>query len=165
MMSHYFGLEKVTSETVAIMEMSKKRMQYLEESAKLGKERLQRELKEIEKELLTTKELIKHFEQLENEARFRLLEVSKESANYSQQAINQAYERAKEILLELGSLRERERQLNLRYDELECSLKDTNEHLMAVLQRRYLASEIIHAQEEERVARDIHDGPAQFRLI
>ena len=95
MMSHYFGLEKVTSETVAIMEMSKKRMQYLEESAKLGKERLQRELKEIEKELLTTKELIKHFEQLENEARFRLLEVSKESANYSQQAINQAYERAK----------------------------------------------------------------------
>lgn len=163
MMSHYFGLEKVTSETVAIMEMSKKRMQYLEESAKLGKERLQRELKEIEKELLTTKELIKHFEQLENETRFRLLEVSKESANYSQQAINQAYERAKEILLELGSLRERERQLNLRYDELECSLKDTNEHLMAVLQRRYLASEIIHAQEEERrrVAREIHDGPAQ----
>ena len=162
-MAHYSSLEKITAETVAIMEMSKKRMQYLEESAELSKERLLKELKGIQNELLTTTKQIKHFEKLENEIWLQLLQVSKELANHLQQTLNQAYDRAKEIFLELGSLRERERQLNFRRNEVECSLKDTNEHLTAVLQRRHLASEIIHAQEEERrrVAREIHDGPAQ----
>ena len=163
MMTHNSSLDKVTAETVAIMEMSRKRMQYLEESAKLGKERIQKELNDVQKELLTTNEQIKHFEQLENEAWLQLLQVSKGFANQEEKTINQAYDRAKEILLEFGALRERERQLNYRRNELENSLKDTNEHITAVLQRRHLASEIIHAQEEERrrVAREIHDGPAQ----
>jgi len=155
------GLEKVTTETVAIMEMSKQRMHYIEENARIEKGRLQKKFEEIQSELLKTKEQIKHFEKMEKEAWHNFEETCAGFNNHL--TYKQAYEQAREIILELGSLRERERQLTLKNAELEHSLLDINDHLTAVLQRQYLASEIIQAQEEERrrVAREIHDGPAQ----
>lgn len=161
------NLEKVAAETMAIMEMSKQRMHYIEENARVEQERLQKEFAIIEQKLLSTTEQIKSFEEKEEETGRYLQRVSKglikDAPEKSDEVLNQAYGHMKDILLELGALREREKQLVYRRNELTDSLQDSNKHLTAVLQRRHLASEIIHAQEEERrrVAREIHDGPAQ----
>ena len=102
-----------------------------------------------------------------------------------------AYEETKDIQIRLCLERQREIQLREKRDDLERSLKsmlnilnqsehlmmqlgvalgflkgnleDVSGHLSDINERRNLAAQIIKAQEEERrrVARDIHDGPAQ----
>jgi two-component system sensor histidine kinase DegS len=140
---------------------------------------------------MLTIEKVDSLERLEKVARIRLMEVSKNFQKYCEQEIKLAYEKAREIQIELGSLREREAQLKMRRAELERSirkllvtvdkaeglvtqvgvvldylggnLKWINDELEVVNQKRLLAPRIIQAQEEERrrVAREIHDGPAQ----
>jgi two-component system sensor histidine kinase DegS len=54
-------------------------------------------------------------------------------------------------------------QVGVVFDYLGGNLKNINDQLEVAMQRRQLAPRIIQAQEEERrrVAREIHDGPAQ----
>jgi two-component system sensor histidine kinase DegS len=185
------SLEKVVAETLTAIEKSKKEIQYIANNARTEKERLQEELAVIQNELMTTIEQVDHLEELEKAARLHLLKVSKEFTKYTEKDAHLAYDRARDLQVQLGSLREREKQLNLRRNELERNLKkmrltmhkaeklntqvgvvfdylggnlkNINDQLTVVMQRRHLASEIIRAQEEERrrVAREIHDGPAQ----
>jgi len=119
------------------------------------------------------------------------MEVSRNYQKYSEEEMRESYEEARELQVELGILREREAQLKLRRNELERTLrkmqntvekaenlmtqvsvvldylggnlKKLNNQLAVANQKRYFAPKIIQAQEEERkrVAREIHDGPAQ----
>jgi two-component system sensor histidine kinase DegS len=134
---------------------------------------------------------VDNLERLEKAARVRLMEVSRNFEKYKEEDVRSAYEKARSLQVELGSLNERERQLKLRRNDLERSLRKListvekaeglmtqvgvvldylggnltliNNELELVNQRRLIAPRIIHAQEEERrrVAREIHDGPAQ----
>lgn len=185
------SLEKIVSETLSAIEKSKDQIYDIAENARTESERVKNELQELQRQVMFTIEQVDNLERLEKAARLRLMEVSKNFHKYSEDEIRIAYEKARELQVELGSLREREHQLKLRRNDLERSfrklmgtvekaeglmtqvgvvldylggnLRMINNELEVVNQRRLLAPRIIQAQEEERkrVAREIHDGPAQ----
>lgn len=185
------SLEKIVSETMGAIENSKNQIYDIAENARTEKERIQKELEEIQREVMYTIEKVDSLENIERRARLRLMQVSKEFNRYSEEEVHEAYDRARQLQVELGSFRERENQLKLRRNELERSLKkmqntvekaeglitqvgvifdylggnlrNINDQLEIAMQRRQFAPKIIQAQEEERrrIAREIHDGPAQ----
>ena len=137
---------------------------------------------------------IQDVDRLERElrnARNNLARVNRDFANHTQQDIQQAYERAEEILVALSVQREREQILRRRRDELERGLRSVqnmieraetlvgnvnmalqmltgnmdrlSNELEGLRARFQIGEHVIRAQEEERrrVAREIHDGPAQ----
>lgn len=125
-------------------------------------------------------------------ARKRLSEVSSHFNKYSEDEIRQAYEKAHELQMQLTVVRQNEKQLRNRRDELERRLLGLNEtieradHLVGQIsvvlnylnsdfrqvgeiiedakQKQEFGLKIIEAQEEERrkLSREIHDGPAQM---
>jgi two-component system sensor histidine kinase DegS len=124
-------------------------------------------------------------------SRKELAYYSKNFDKYNQQDIHDAYDRADNIRVELAVNRERERNIIIRRNDLERRLIESsrtvekaeflinqvatvmdylsgdlgsiNIQLEDAEKRKYLAIRVIKAQEEERrrVAREIHDGPAQ----
>lgn len=185
------SLEKVISDTLSVIEKSKGQIYDIAENARGECDRVKNELQEIQRQIICTIDKVDNLERLERSARVRLMEVSRSFDKYTEDDIRISYDKARELQVELGSLKERERQLRLRRDGLERSLRRLgstvekaeglmtqinvvfdylggnltliNNELELVNQRRLLAPRIIHAQEEERkrVAREIHDGPAQ----
>jgi len=185
------NLEKVFVDTLKVIEKSREQIYEIADNARTEGERVKKELMEIQEQVLATINKTDKLEQLEKYARRRLMEVSRGYGKYSEEEMREAYDKARELQVELGTLRERESQLKLRRNELERtlrkmqntvekaevlmtqvsvvldylggSLKKLNNQLAAANQRRYFAPKIIQAQEEERkrVAREIHDGPAQ----
>lgn len=184
-------LEEIISQTLQGIEKSKNQIYDIAENARTESERVKYELQEIQRQIMFTIDKVDNLERLEKAARVRLMEVSRNFDRYSEEEVRAAYEKARILQVELGSLREREHQLKLRRNDLERSmrklvgtmekaeglvtqvgvvldylggnLKLINNELEVVNQKRLLAPKIIQAQEEERkrVAREIHDGPAQ----
>ncbi|WP_243290272.1 sensor histidine kinase [Bacillus sp. FJAT-47783] len=125
-------------------------------------------------------------------ARQRLVEVNKNFQHFTEEDVRMAYEKAHSLQVELAMLKEKEKQLRDRRDELErrlYSLKDMierSEHLVGQIsvvlnylnqdlkqmgdvledakEKQEFGLRIIEAQEEERkrLSREIHDGPAQM---
>ncbi len=185
------SLEKVVTETLAAVEKGKNQIYDIAENTRSEAERVKRELEEIHRQVMTTIDKVDYLERREKAARMRLMRVSRNFNEYTEEDVRDAYEKARDLQVELSSLREREHQLKLRRNELERSLRklvDTldkaegfmtqvgvvldylggnlewiNNELEIANQKRLLAPRIIQAQEEERrrVAREIHDGPAQ----
>jgi two-component system sensor histidine kinase DegS len=136
-------------------------------------------------------QLVENLEVQSKGARLRLMEVSRNFKLYSEDEVKAAYERAQDFQVKLALAREWESQLRNKRNELErslknCglmidkaeslishvsltmdylggSLKDLNSKMESIQQRQQMGLQIIKAQEEERkrVAREIHDGPAQ----
>jgi len=145
----------------------------------------------VRQETLEVIERVDRLNVQERKARLRLMEVSRDFGRYTEEDIKDAYEKAQTLQIELIKLREREKLLRYQRDELSRSLRrleqtreraerlmsqvsvilnylarDLNslsERLDEVQEFQRLRLRIIEAQEEERrrVAREIHDGPAQ----
>lgn len=136
--------------------------------------------------------LVDELEAKSREARIKLAQINRNFSAFSETEIRDAYAVAERRMVELGAAREREKALRQRRDDLERQLKHIKqvlskadhvvsqvgvaldflsgnvdtlaERVQGMRLQAAIASQVIRAQEEERrrVARDIHDGPAQL---
>ncbi len=184
-------LDKIVKKTVEAINMSKQEIFEISENARKECMNLEKELNELKiqvKELIDTEEILE--EQLK-ESKKKLMLVNKQHHRYSQGELREAYDKADSLRIQLAVKREQEQYLIKRRNDLEIRIKDAyktiqradklHSHVEVALgylkgdlqdmaiqiddlrQRQLMGLGIIKAQEEERqrVARDIHDGPAQ----
>ncbi len=184
-------LDKIVKKTIEAINNSKNEIYDIAESARRECKRLEEELSQLKeqvKELIDTVEVL---EVQLKESKKRLMLVNKSFGRYSQEELKDAYEKADNLRVELAVKREQEQFLIKRRNDLEVRIKEAYKtvqradnliaHVGVALgyltgdlqevslqledmqQRQLLGLRIIKAQEEERqrVARDIHDGPAQ----
>lgn len=185
------ALDRVIRDTLEAIERSKVQIYDIAENSRLEMSRVNEELNEVKEEVSETIKQVDLSALKEKKARTRLMEVSKDFHRYTEKDIKDAYEAAYALQIELIKLREREKLLRYRRDHLEVSLRrlqstveraerlvsqvgvvfnflsgglqDLNSKIGELQQTQQMALSIIKAQEEERkrVAREIHDGPAQ----
>ncbi|AEG59936.1 sensor histidine kinase [Desulforamulus ruminis] len=184
-------LDNIIKETIAAIEKSKEQLYFIAESARQEQQRVQDQIQDIKEQVAIIIRDVNTLESDERKSRIRLMEVSRDFRRYSEKDIKQAYEQAQAIQIKLIMLREEEKTLRFKRDHLELTLKrmkDTAERAEKLVSQvgvamqflsnglsglseklenlhdmQQLGLSIIRAQEEERkrVARDIHDGPAQ----
>ncbi len=190
-MKSNLSLEKVLEKTIDVLEESKKDMFDIAESSQKEHDNIKSELQLIGEEIGETINSVDRLIFINKRARIRLMEVSRDFHQYTESDIKNAYQRAEETSVEIAVLREKEEQLKRRRTELEKRLLNVqgnvekaenlvskvsvmkeflkgelsclNDQFDDLKQKQLLAIKIIQAQEEERqrLAREIHDGPAQ----
>ncbi|WP_170291965.1 sensor histidine kinase [Heliobacterium mobile] len=186
------ALDKVVRQTIDAIENAKEQIFTIAEDARTECARVQKDLQEIRESTQKIIDKVDALTLKERQARIRLMEVSRGLERFSEEDIRTAYEQARDIQVNLAVLRERENQLRLKRDELERrlrhlqgmveraeqlmnqvgvvldfiggNLKDLSMKMEEAQLRQQAALRIILAQDQERlrVAREIHDGPAQM---
>ncbi|WP_141506487.1 sensor histidine kinase [Paenibacillus luteus] len=184
-------INRVIKNAIEVMEDSKYQIYEICESARTELESLEQELEVVLQETVKTIDKVDQLEQDYRRARIRLTEVSRDFVRYKEDDIKSAYEKATQIQLDLMVYREKESYLKARRDDLQKRVRNVEnsieraetiasqinvvlEYLAGDLNqvtrilesaktRQLLGLKIILAQEEERkrIAREIHDGPAQ----
>ncbi|KJS21764.1 MAG: hypothetical protein VR72_08900 [Clostridiaceae bacterium BRH_c20a] len=185
------SLEEIIEETITAIENSKNQIFDIAENARIEMERILQKLESVKQKVIEVINELERIERLEKAARVRLMEVSRDIKKYKEEDIRKAYLNASNLQAEVRILENKENQLREERTELERQYKrqlDTvakaerlvshvgvalnylmkniqglNNKLEEIEARGNLGSRIIKAQEEERrrVAREIHDGPAQ----
>jgi len=185
-------LDEIIKETIRAIEQGKERIFAIAETARAEYERVQEELRAVKDEAVRIIERVDELERKEKGARVWLAQVSRDFSKFSESQIKDAYEQAESFRVALQVERERERQVRLRRDDLEVRLRNLSQtvqhaeelvsqvgvamdflggklqnlsrHCETLKQKQEFAYGVIRAQEDERrrVARDIHDGPAQL---
>ncbi len=184
-------LDALLKTTIRTIGNTQEQMFSFAESAREEMEHLKGELRRIQHEIAETIDSVDQMETLEKAARQRLAHVSKNFKTFSEDDIKDAYDNAKNIQIELALLRDRELRLREKRTDLEYRYKNVTEMIKRaeglisqvgvamdflsnnleniwtevgkVQAREDIIFAVIKAQEEERkrVAREIHDGPAQ----
>ena len=184
-------LTKKSTNTEAIESSQNQIYDIAEESRKQCKI-IEQELSEVKIKTIEIIHLVEDLTKLEKNSRYRLMVVNKNFKDYSEEDIKEAYEKAKELQLQLFLKRNEEQIYINRRNELEIrlkaaretlrkaeklvsqigvvlgylsgDLKDVNVQLEDIKEKQYLGIKVIKAQEEERyrLSREIHDGPAQI---
>ncbi|MFD1953937.1 sensor histidine kinase [Paenibacillus thailandensis] len=188
---HASDINRVIKNAIKVMEDSKYQIYEICESARAELESLEQELDIVLQETVRCIDKVDKLEQDYRRARIRLTEVSRDFVRYKEQDIKIAYEKATTLQLDLMMYREKETYLKARRDDLQKRVKNVEgsieraeviasqmnvvlEYLSGDLNqvtrilesartRQLIGLKIILAQEEERkrIAREIHDGPAQ----
>jgi two-component system sensor histidine kinase DegS len=184
-------LDGVIKRTIQTVEASQAQIFEIAESARQEGNAMKQELHELRQEIEQVIRQVDSLEINYRKARNRLALVSRNFNTYSEEDIRIAYEEASKLQVELSINRERENSLKRRRNDLERRLRNLEETIdraevlmtqMGVVlgyltgdlskvgealetakQHQMMGLRIIQAQEEERkrVAREIHDGPAQ----
>lgn len=185
-------LDQVIKRTVEAIERGREQIYAIAESAREEYQSVASELESVKRETAEIIMAVDGLEKQERAARVRLMEVSRNFSRYGEEDIKEAYEQAQQLQGRLILSREREAQLRRKRDELERRLRNLEttvrraedlvsqvgvvlgylggnlQNLMTQIEnvqvRQALGVAVIRAQEEERrrVAREIHDGPAQL---
>ncbi len=181
----------ILEKTISAIEESKEAVFEIAENARKECNLLKDKLSDIKNRIQSVMKEVERQEAAEKNSRKRLLEVSKDFSRYQENDIRRAYEKANELQIQLIVKRQEECELIRQRTELELrykntddilkkaeditskigvvmeylggNLKDFTNTLEDIQYRAVVGKRIIQAQEEERhrVARDIHDGPAQ----
>lgn len=184
-------LDEVMKKTVHSVEESKEKIFEIAENAHKENNFISLELETLRKEIELVINQTDELEWKAKQARQRLANISRSFKRYSELEIREAYEMASQMQIQLTLSRDKEKHLRERRDELErrhrniLNTIEKSENLISQMgivlnylqgdlrkvgialesaqYHQLLGIQIIQAQEEERkrVARDIHDGPAQ----
>lgn len=185
-------LDKIIKRTIRVINESKSEIYEIAESSRRECKRLEDELEELKEQVKQLISEIEVLEVALKDSKRRLMLINKNFSLHTQEELKEAYEKADNLRVELAVKREMERFLIKRRNELEIRIKDTLKtvqradklitqvgaalgyltgdlqeislQLEGLQHKQLLGLKIIKAQEEERqrVARDIHDGPAQM---
>jgi two-component system sensor histidine kinase DegS len=185
-------LDKIVKKTIEAINSSKTEIYEIAENSRKECKRLEDELKTLKEQVRQLIDEVETLEASLKESKRRLMLINKNYSNYTQEELKEAYEKADNLRVELAVKREMEQFLIRRRNDLEVRIKDSlktvqkadnlitqvgaalgylsgdllevSSTLEDLQQRQFLGIKIIKAQEEERqrVARDIHDGPAQL---
>lgn len=185
------SLDRILQEAIEVLENSKEQIFEIAEHAREECLRLEKEMNHIKQLTLKVIDEVDRCEREVRLARLHLMKVNKEFHQYSEEEMRQAYEKVSELQVKVALLRERENQLKAKRTELEIShqkmrktaekaeklvtqvgvaisylnssIQNIWEELEKLQQQQQIGYAIIRAQEEERrrIARGIHDGPAQ----
>lgn len=184
-------IDRVIKNAVLMMEESKYQIFEICESARKEMFALGQELNQVILETAAIIEKVDKLELDYRRARVRLTEVSRDFVRYKEEDIKIAYEKATQLQLDLMIFREKEVYLKARRDDLQKRVRNVEQSieraetiasqinvvleylsgdlnqvtriLESAKNRQQIGLKIILAQEEERkrIAREIHDGPAQ----
>jgi two-component system sensor histidine kinase DegS len=185
-------LDKIIKKTIEAINNSKTEIYDIADSSRRECRRLEEELTALKQQVSQLISEVEVLEVALKDSKRKLMLINKNFSNYSQDELKEAYEKADNLRVELAVKREMEQFLIRRRNELEIRIKDSLKIVQKAdnlitqvgaalgyltgdlrevslqlddLQHRHLFGlKIIKAQEEERqrVARDIHDGPAQL---
>ncbi|MFB4165204.1 sensor histidine kinase [Alteribacillus sp. JSM 102045] len=191
-MSTKLTLDEIIDKMLNTVEHSKEQIFEISENSREEYEALQQELTEIREKVAAIIDKSEKTDMHARFARNHLAEVSRHFKSYSNEEVKKAYEQANELQVELAILQQEEKQLRERRDQVERrllhlegtidraemlvgqvsvvynflagDLKEVGEIVEDAKEKQQFGLKIIEAQEEERkrVAREIHDGPAQM---
>lgn len=184
-------LDKILKRTIDSIEQSKNEIYDIAEHAQQEYQQLQQELHELKTQISNTIDLVESFEKALKKSRLELMRVNKNFEKYSQEEMKEIYAKADQLWISLAVEKEREQMLIQKRNELEVrlkrsaktvekaenlinhvaiamnfltgDLKDISNQIEDLQEKKSLGIKILRAQENERqrVAREIHDGPAQ----
>lgn len=184
-------INEILNETINTIENNREELFDIVQHARNECKKNKEELEKVQEKVGKVIEEVDVLEIEEKRSRSKLAFVSKNFQKYSEEDIRNAYEKANELRILLTLKREEERNLIERRAEFEVRLKESilvlekaeninkqvgvaMEYLKGNLddilttvddlsKKQLLGIKIIEAQEEERqrLARDMHDGPAQ----
>jgi len=185
------SLDMVVEKTIETVENSKYQIFEIAEQARAECHKLRQEIDVLRNEINEIIQKGDKLEQNLRRSKLKLSEVSRNFQRYSESDIRQAYEEANQLQIEHSLIQEKEKQLRHRRDDMQFRLrnlektvekaealttqigvvldylsgdiKQASQLIEDVNQQQQIGLKVIQAQEEERkrVAREIHDGPAQ----
>ena len=185
------SLRRILESMVSTIEGSKSQIFDVDEAAHSEVESSKKNLQDAKRLTQEVIDEVDALEEQEQQEKQKLVLVSSSFSDYSEEKIQEAYESVKNVQVQLGIAREKERQLRRQRNQLELRLyhlqktvesaqklamrissmlsylgtqiSDVVIQLEAASKNKYLSAAIIRAQEDERlrVSREIHDGPAQ----
>ncbi len=192
MVSNNNNLDLVIEKVLNTVSQSKEQIFEINECSRQEYESLAKELQDVRKKVGHIIEETDKTEVQARLSRNRLAEVSKQFQQFSSEEVRSAYEQANEYQVNLAVLQQKEKQLRKRRDQIELrlthlretmdraetlvgqvsvvynfltgDLKEMGELVEDAKEKQKFGLKIIEAQEKERkrVAREIHDGPAQM---
>lgn len=184
-------INDIIKSTLRVIEQSRGAIFEIAENARKEVANLKVELQKFKYDVQVIMQECEMLEVKVAKSRMKLAAINKDFQRYAEEEMRAAYQETNDLMVQLAVAREREKQTIIRRNDVEQRLKNALEtvakaeklvaqvgtvfnylsgdlqkldvHLEDAESKRLLAIRIIKAQEDERrrIARDMHDGPAQ----
>lgn len=185
-------LDEIIEDTIHRIQESRDQIYDIRNYAEEEYRRIESELKELRSYIMETTQYVEELRKKLSSSKQYLMKISKNHEKYTEKEMKIAYEIADQYRIQLAVVQEREQVLiqkrngleiqlkslhkitekadhinknvALAMDVLTENLKNLSTHIGELYETRTLGMKILYAQEEERqrIAREIHDGPAQL---
>jgi two-component system sensor histidine kinase DegS len=184
-------LNNILKETVNTIDKCKEQIFDIAENARQQCEKIKKELEDVKMATSAVITEVDYWQAQDKKARLKLIDVSRNFKLYTEEDIKKAYNKAQDLQVKVMVLREKESLLRSKREGLEISyrnlaqtaekaeqliskfsvamgyltsnLQNICEEFGQLYEQQQFGMAVIQAQEEERrrIARGMHDGPAQ----